>query len=370
VVVCHAVLSKIGKLRIYEASALRHSSADGESSFVEGSILKTTFPDQLGAAMIEGLSAALHGIRAQAFDRGMDVLRKHVPFHGAWWGLIEGPPDVAVVPSFHLAGSMDLSEDLLSEYAEICGNDSFAEAVVTHPNQVLRWSGTEDEVAPVVQAWVKRHQLAHGASMSSHDVFCGQSFIVALFRCEGSESFNDNEAILIRFLLEQLGLLWSHSLQEMMQSSTAESLSETLLSKPDGSLIYCGAAMALRLATLGWDQQGRLAPEALLQFGKTGGRLRIGEDWVVINSDEEGLRAQLASNDDVPPLPSRLLRVAALACDGLSAKEIARELDLSPATVRTYLRDTYNHLGVRNKLQLNSALNSPAQRRSTIKRSF
>lgn len=314
--------------------------------------------------MIQGQAAAMDGARAQTFDRGMNALRQSVPFDGAWWGLIDGPPDLAVEANFHLAGSIGLNSDLQSEYAEICDNDSFAQAVVAHPGHVLRWSGTEDDVAPVVQDWVKRHRLAHGASLCSHEVFSGQSFVVVLYRFEGAEAFSDDEALLIRFLLEQLGLLWSKSLQDMFQASTTEALSSMLLAKLDGTLIYCGAEMALRLASLGWDQQGRQAPSALMQFGKVGGRLRVGGEWVVISPDEEGLRVQLASNDQTPPLPTRLLRVAALSCDGLSAKEIARELDLSPATVRTYLRDTYNQLGVRNKLELNSALGTSSPRRS------
>ena len=318
--------------------------------------MQSTFSAQLGAAMLEGLAAAWNGPRNQILERGMAVLRKSVPFDGAWWGLIEGPPDVAVVPSFHLAGYWGLSEGLCQEYAEICGEDSFAAAVLAHPGQVLRWSGTEDAVAPIVQDWVKRHQLAHGASVCSHEVFSGQSFVVVLYRLEGATAFTDEEAILMRFLLEQLGMLWSKNLQDIFNAETAAALSGTLLAKPDGALLYCGAGMAMRLSSLGWDQQGQHAPPALLQYGSAGGRVRIGGEWVVVSTDGDGLRAQLVSSGSTPALPSRLLRVAALSCDGLTAKEIARKLDLSPATVRTYLRDAYNQLGVRNKLELHGVL--------------
>lgn len=346
----------MGKARIYAVHLLRHSSAHGEPSYAEGGILKTTFPVQLGTAMLESLAAALDGTRVQTFERGMAALRKSVPFDGAWWGLIEGSPEVVVAPSFHLAGSIGLSDALRQEYAEMCGDDSFAAAVAQHPGRVLRWSGTDDAVAQIVQDWVKRHQLAHGAAMCSHEVFSGQSFVVVLYRFEGAEAFSDDEAIMMQFLLGQLGLLWSKSLQEMFSATTAAALSGTLLSKPDGTLLYCGSDMAHRLAAVGWDQQGQRAPSILLQFASVGGRVRVGKDWVVVSLDDEGLRAQLASNEQTPPLPSRLLRVAALSCEGLSAKEIARELALSPATVRTYLRDAYGQLGVRNKLELHSAM--------------
>ncbi|MSP42805.1 MAG: response regulator transcription factor [Alphaproteobacteria bacterium] len=41
---------------------------------------------------------------------------------------------------------------------------------------------------------------------------------------------------------------------------------------------------------------------------------------------------------------------------GLSFKEIARRMDLSPATVRTYLRNIYRKLGVKTKIQLSEML--------------
>lgn len=55
-------------------------------------------------------------------------------------------------------------------------------------------------------------------------------------------------------------------------------------------------------------------------------------------------------------LPPRERRAAALYAQGRTYKEIAAQLDLSPATVRTYLRNVYTNLGVRNKIELVSAL--------------
>jgi DNA-binding CsgD family transcriptional regulator len=314
------------------------------------------FPERLGAALIEGLAAAWNGPRAQTFERGVEGLCRSVRCGGAWWGLIEGPPDVGAAPSFHLAGSYGLNDDIQAGYAAVYSDDRFAAAVLARPGQVLRWSGTSEEDPPNVRAWVERHRLAHGAALCSHEPFSGQTFVVVLYRFEGGEAFSDDDATLMRFLLEQLVMLWCRSLQDMFNAASAESLSGTLLAKPDGTLLFCGAEMASRLVAMGWDQPGQHVPVAWLQFSGTGGRLRIGDDWAVISEDGEGLRAELASAGQAPSLPTRLLRVAAMFCDGLTAKQIARELELSPATVRTYLRDAYAQLGVRNKLELHGAM--------------
>ncbi len=180
--------------------------------------------------------------------------------------------------------------------------------------------------------------------------------MVVLYRFEGGVAFSDDEATLMRFLLEQLVMLSCRSLQDMFNAASAESLSGALLARPEGTLLFCGAGMAARLAAMGWDKPGQRLPAAWLQFGGAGGRLRVGDDWAVISEDGEGLRAELASAGQAPSLPTRLLRVAALFCDGLTAKQIARELGLSPATVRTYLRDACSELGVRNKTELHGAM--------------
>ena len=66
--------------------------------------------------------------------------------------------------------------------------------------------------------------------------------------------------------------------------------------------------------------------------------------------DEAGRAAQ------GPRLSPRRQQAARLFAQGYSNKEIARELALTPATVRTYLRDAYLQLAVRNKVELGAAL--------------
>lgn len=56
------------------------------------------------------------------------------------------------------------------------------------------------------------------------------------------------------------------------------------------------------------------------------------------------------------PLAPRELGAAMLYAQGRSSKDIAATLGLTPATVRTYLRNAYALLGVRNKVELVAAL--------------
>jgi hypothetical protein len=331
------------------------------SAQYEGTFMKPVFPVEIGAAMIEGLTSAWSGPRSETFERGMTVLRKYVPFGGAWWGLIDGPPDVAVKPSFHAVGSIDLSDAFCDEYAKMCSEDHFAAAVIAHPGVVLRWSGINEPDTPSICDWIERHQIAHGAARSNHVAFSGQALVMVLYRFKGDPGFTDDEALTMEFMVTQLEMLWAKNLQEMFRLTNAQALSGTLLAKVDGGLIYCGAKMAKRLAAIGWDQKGQIAPRALVELALTGGRVRAGQEWVVVTATAEGFHAQLGSITLTPSMPMRLLRVASMTCEGMPAKDIARELSLSPATVRTYLREVYRELGVHNKLELHGAIKSANQ---------
>ena len=54
-------------------------------------------------------------------------------------------------------------------------------------------------------------------------------------------------------------------------------------------------------------------------------------------------------------------RVARLAADGLSNREVAQALFITTATAKTHLRHAYRKLGITRRGQLTEALASPAQ---------
>lgn len=58
-------------------------------------------------------------------------------------------------------------------------------------------------------------------------------------------------------------------------------------------------------------------------------------------------------------LSKRELEVAAAYAEGLSYKEIARDLGVSPTTIRSHLRTVYGKLGVTSKIGLSQALIDP-----------
>ena len=76
--------------------------------------------------------------------------------------------------------------------------------------------------------------------------------------------------------------------------------------------------------------------------------------WPTANAVDGGGMDDLAPGTEA--LSAREQEVAEAYRDGQSYKEIARSLEISPATVRTHLRTVYRKLGITSKLELSDAL--------------
>ncbi len=101
--------------------------------------------------------------------------------------------------------------------------------------------------------------------------------------------------------------------------------------------------------------------KAALQSGYKGARisveLRQAGDLFFLNA-----RA-LSPLDRLPP---RAREIAKHFARGLSHKEIARLLEISPATVRNHLQEVYRKLGVSDKAELATLLPSRSNRRARL----
>jgi DNA-binding CsgD family transcriptional regulator len=73
-----------------------------------------------------------------------------------------------------------------------------------------------------------------------------------------------------------------------------------------------------------------------------------------------GERARTARVDSASDLTVRELQIARLAANGLTSREIASQLFISPHTVEYHLRRVFQKLGVRSRIHLVRAISDPA----------
>lgn len=292
----------------------------------------------------------------------LERLRPLVPFRSAWWGETS-PGDATVPPHNWLHGTLSLPEGYAAEWCAIAREDSFAHDSMRCLGEVQRFSGHESDHDSVTR-FSERYDLGQVMAITLEMPDSGLLFFVALYRGLGEPAFDDAQAAVFAECCRHLQQLWGFQMQAQLQRLSADNAREFALAGRDGRLLFVGERLLRLLAHHhpGWS--GRFLPEPVLAQAAAGaGSLRLGTTRVALQAAGQHLILLQDHRSGSTELPPRVRAAALLYAQGSSYKEIARALQLTPATVRTYLRDTYLQLGVRNKVELGTALEQPRPRR-------
>lgn len=317
---------------------------------------------QLDPATFRAFSAALlaldeitHGAAAaRIVHDALAALRALVPFRSAWWGEVsEGERGAS--PRNWLHGRIRLSPGFAQEWNRLAAGDVFAQESMRRLGSVVRVTGYDDP-DPAVAAFSRKHGLYHVMALTAELPGSGLMFFVCLYRGEHERGFDEREGLLFGEFAAHLLQRWCRRVQALLLGPAARSSDAFALADPTGELHYLGQRLGRVLHEQAPDWSGSTLPPsltALLQRGPavaTLGRHRLRIEPC------GGLVALSLDSGRGDRLAPRERSVALLYARGQSYKEIARLLGLSPATVRSYLRDAYLQLGVRNKVQLAGAL--------------
>jgi len=290
------------------------------------------------------------------------ALRPLIPFRSAWWG--ECSDDRAdASPLNWLHGRINLSPSFAQEWNQLAHGDAFARESIDKPGTVVRTSGYDDPT-PELTAFSRRHALYHVMAITAELPGSGLMFFVALYRGEASPAFDDHESLLFAEFSTHLLQHWHVRVQALLLDAAPQSADSFALTDPHGNLHYLGARLgaAIRKACPGWTGSA-LPAEIVAALGRVPGAIALGAHGLTLQACGELVALTLDRGNRRAGLPPRERSVAMLYASGHSHKAIARLLGLSPATVRTYLRNAYLQLGVSNKIELGSALRASTRSR-------
>lgn len=291
---------------------------------------------------------------------GLQALRPLVPFRSAWWGeCSDFAPDSP--PRNWLHGRINLSPSFAEEWNQLAANDGFAQDSMRQLDTVVRSSGYDDPVRGLEQ-FARKHQLFNIMAITSEMRGSGLLFFIALYRGEDAPGFDERDGVLFGEFTRHLADGWQRRVQEMLRQAATRDSAAFALADARGELLYLGKRLGslLRQAYPAWDGS-LLPPDIATALAQGTGALALGGQQVLLQPCGELLALSLDRRRHTG-LPPRERSVAMLYAQGQSYKAIARLLDLSPATVRTYLRSAYLQLGVRNKVELGSALRTMPSR--------
>lgn len=321
-------------------------------------------------ARLHAFSAALLALAAVArsvaperlIHDALLALRPLVPFRSAWWG--ECSDGAASQPPRNwLHGRIGLAASFAQEWNRLADADAFAQASMRSLGCVQRFSGHEDP-NPEVTAFARRHGLEHGMAITVELPGSGLMFFVALYRDAAAPAFDGDESVLFAEFCAHLLEHWHHRVRELLLGVHLRASETFALADAHGNLLYLGARLGSLLQERHPAWSGSALPADLAAaVARAPAAIALGRHRLSLQPCGELVALALERGTRSAALPPRERSAAMLYAQGHSYKKIARLLGLSPATVRTYLRNVYIQLGVRNKVELGGALEPRARGR-------
>lgn len=296
---------------------------------------------------------------SQFIAQGLEAFGQLVPFVSAWWGEMS-KADARVPPQNWMHGRINLAESFAAEWHQVAGNDSFCHNTLSRPGEIVRDMGFDDACAEV-NAFARRHDLYHLMCITFELPGSGLMFFVCVYRGEQGQAFSADEASLFSAFCDHLLQLWRFQVQDMIRHDTGAGATDFGVARMDGSLLYVGAGLCAAIAREVPEWNGSVLPARVIeQLQQVPCVMRLGRSALTLSPSGQHIILSLESQSRQGMLAPRERTAAMLFADGHSYKEIAKILSLSPATVRTYLRNCYLQLGVKSKVELGSALRAPS----------
>lgn len=304
---------------------------------------------------------------SQFIADGLHAFSQLVPFASAWWGEMS-PADATAPAQSWMHGRINLPETFAVEWHKVAVNDRFSHETLRQLGEVVRDSGFTDPCEEV-NDFARRHDLYHLMCITFELPESGLVFFVCLYRDLHASAFNDSESGLFSAFCDHLLQLWRFQVQDMIRIDTGNGAIDFGVARLDGSLLYVGSSVcaAIQREFPGWG--GSMLPvEVIAQLPKAPSVMRLGRCALTLSPNADHVILSLEAQSRGAMLAPRERTAAMLFAAGHSYKEIAKILALSPATVRTYLRNCYLQLGVKSKVELGSVLRSSSSLAETARR--
>ena len=313
--------------------------------------------DPLSSLLLPLYRAARERPVGEFQDAVLKLLRPVVPFDSTWWGtgMFEGAN--AVVHSFHLT---EQPPEMIDDWQRVSHEDVVAHAVAANPGRTVNAHAAtllRDKPASAIRRHTQRYRLANCLVSSAQSRGMPVLNWLSLFREDPDRQFSEQERLLYQALFPHIvealtinRLIHLDSMYTTRQSGRAAVAivdRKGFIYNSDG-----GFEQALRAEWPAWN--GRTLPQPLVQEIVSQAVAHYRGQAIHVASQRVGDLFFLKARElgAVDRLTKREKQIAERFAQGLSHKEIAKLLELAPATVRNYIQTIYGKLGVRDKAAL------------------
>lgn len=311
--------------------------------------------EQCGKLLLGVYSAAIISDSAQFQEEVLNGLGHVVGFERAWWGMMRPTPGGFELLSSYRA---DLPESFEAKWQSITHDDRLAVSANEQPARTVRFDTRALHTTRGLYELNADHDIRNALCTSIRvDSTSDAFFFISLFRCGRSAGFSDSDVRAKQFVMPHVYSAWRHNLQQRFRTVGPYSAPP-----PTGAFIDLQSAIVdahpgfVRLLEGRWPHwTGPRLPselQAALQRAAPDRPFRLGLLRFTVHrlGGLALLNVHEATADE--HLTVRERDVAIGFADGNSYKELARQLQMAPATVRHHLRVIYTKLGITNKAQL------------------
>jgi DNA-binding CsgD family transcriptional regulator len=313
--------------------------------------------DPVSSLLLQIYRAARELPVEQFQDAVLKQLQPFLAFDSTWWGtgMYEGAN--AVVHSFHLT---EQPAEMIENWQLVSHEDVVAHAVAANPGRTVNAHAPtllRDKPASAIREHTQRYRLANCLVSSAQSRGMPVLNWLSLFREHPDRQFSEADRVLYQGLFPHIvealtinRLIHLDSMYTTRQSGRAPVAivdRKGFIYNSDG-----GFEQTLRAEWPAWS--ARVLPQPLIQEIVAHPIAHYRGNAIHVASQRVGDLYFLKARElgAVDRLTRREKQIAERFAQGLSHKEIAKLLELAPATVRNYIQTIYGKLGVRDKAAL------------------
>ena len=288
------------------------------------------------------------------FEHGFfRLLSQHLPFDAGWTGVTTHTPNG---PVMHNSFVYALPSEFFTDWQRVRECDPLAMGSMNRYGRALEVSIVAPGIDPRFRNWAIKYGLAQLMVVSALDHRFGLTTFLSVYRRALDKPFSAADAQKLEDVIPHLSAALTISRSFQLTRERGEGVATPARAICDGFGAVHQADKAfetiLRSEWPSYQNQHLPAPLVAHLHADTG-EPYVGETVRVSCSPVVGLfQLEARQRSPIDRLSPRELSAIKLYGDGLSHKEVAQRMAISPATVRHYLRCAYKKLGMHDKSQI------------------
>lgn len=269
-----------------------------------------------------------------------------VPFDFAAWG--GGTAYDRQITSLVM---LNQSHRLFSTWGEVADRDAYCDLALRQTDRVVLFDDVPHfrQSEAYVDHW-QSFQARHMAATIMTEPIMGYVSFIGICRDSARQPFSAQERDMKQLLIAHLGSALRLSQEHLLNQQVGAEEGHGLATR-GGQLLYT-QSLFRQLMREEWGRHSTKIPIAVLKLAEKTGIWR--GHAIQLQLEPNGNYHLLRAEPLFKPVHMTLREraIAELFAQGRSHKEVARELDVAPSTVRNHLAHIYRRLNIHNKTEL------------------